>query len=193
MTLLVRHIPPCLSNEATNEFFEHFGAKTVRRIPGKMNLSAFVEFKDKESAETALKVLNHFKLLDKTLLAEFAKERKGGLLEKQPYPIARNLGVSYPSPPFLEYRYPPPNRTILDNIQHAMAGVPIFYQQVLHLMNKMNLPTPFEHDLPSVPISDSHHKRKREKIDLSSDESEVFSDEEADEQERKKKEISSTN
>ncbi|KAK2091570.1 RNA-binding region-containing protein 3 [Saguinus oedipus] len=39
--------------------------------------------------------------------------------------------------------YPPPSSTILANIVNALASVPKSYVQVLHLMNKMNLPTPF--------------------------------------------------
>ena len=31
----------------------------------------------------------------------------------------------------------------INNIAHALAGVPKFYNQVLHLMNRMNLPPPF--------------------------------------------------
>ncbi|RUP44256.1 hypothetical protein BC936DRAFT_149713, partial [Jimgerdemannia flammicorona] len=58
-------------------------------------------------------------------------------------PIAPNLGLTYPSNPHLCYRYPPPTPEILTNMMHAIAAVPRLYTQVLHLMNKMNLPPPF--------------------------------------------------
>jgi len=72
--------------------------------------SAFVEFEKRESAEKALSKLSRFKLLDKTLLVEFAKERDDGIIEKEAFPIARNLGINFPFPPYLEYKYPPPSK-----------------------------------------------------------------------------------
>ncbi|XP_055522026.1 RNA-binding region-containing protein 3, partial [Leucoraja erinacea] len=57
--------------------------------------------------------------------------------------IAPSLGLSYSTNPCLRYLYPPPTSIILANIANAMASVPKFYVQVLHLMNKMNLPSPF--------------------------------------------------
>lgn len=60
--------------------------------------------------------------------------------------------IKYPAPPTLRYRYPPPTVEILYNIMNAIAAVPKLYTQVLHLMNKMNLPPPFGPILPeSVP------------------------------------------
>ncbi|CAG8755235.1 16288_t:CDS:2, partial [Funneliformis caledonium] len=67
-------------------------------------------------------------------------------------PIAPSLGINYPAPPSLHYRYPPPTVEILYNIMNAIAAVPKLYTQVLHLMNKMNLPPPFGPILPeSIP------------------------------------------
>ncbi|KAL8129478.1 hypothetical protein V2J09_018633 [Rumex salicifolius] len=67
-------------------------------------------------------------------------------------PIAENLGVDYPFPPHLEYSYPPPDGNILTNIVNALIVVPRFYTQVLHLMNKMNIPAPFRMALPTPPL-----------------------------------------
>ncbi|CAA7404883.1 unnamed protein product [Spirodela intermedia] len=67
-------------------------------------------------------------------------------------PIAPRLGVDYPFPPYLEYEYPPPDGNILANIVNALIAVPRFYTQVLHLMNKMNIPAPFRMALPTPPI-----------------------------------------
>ncbi|XP_031743239.1 U11/U12 small nuclear ribonucleoprotein 65 kDa protein isoform X5 [Cucumis sativus] len=70
-------------------------------------------------------------------------------------PIAARLGVDYPFPPHLEYAYPPPDGNILTNIVNALIAVPRFYTQVLHLMNKMNIPAPFRLPLPTPPLPPS--------------------------------------
>ncbi|XAR64910.1 hypothetical protein NMG60_11008802 [Bertholletia excelsa] len=70
-------------------------------------------------------------------------------------PIAERLGVDYPFPPQLEYTYPPPDGNILTNIVNALIAVPRFYTQVLHLMNKMNIPAPFRMALPTPPLPPS--------------------------------------
>ncbi|RWR97664.1 RNA recognition motif domain-containing protein [Cinnamomum micranthum f. kanehirae] len=107
-------------------------------------------------------------------------------------PIAPRLGVDYQFPPHLEYANPPPDGNILTNIVNALIAVPRFYTQVLHLMNKMNIPAPFRMALPTPPLPPSqpappvppppppqaavrHHLE-----DLSSDESELESSEEDD-------------
>lgn len=70
-------------------------------------------------------------------------------------PIAPKLGINYPFPPHLEYAYPPPDANILANITNALMAVPPLYTQVLHLMNKMNLPPPFRMALPTPPLPSS--------------------------------------
>ncbi|KVH90700.1 Nucleotide-binding, alpha-beta plait [Cynara cardunculus var. scolymus] len=70
-------------------------------------------------------------------------------------PIAAKLGVEYPFPPHLVYAYPPPDGNILTNILNALIAVPRFYTQVLHLMNKMNIPAPFRAALPTPPLPPS--------------------------------------
>lgn len=110
-------------------------------------------------------------------------------------PIADRLGVDYPFPPHLEYAYPPPDGNILTNIVNSLIAVPRFYTQVLHLMNKMNIPAPFRMALPTPPLPPSEPAplpppppllsselaSKPPMADLSSDESEMeYSDEEID-------------
>ncbi|CAH9127474.1 unnamed protein product [Cuscuta epithymum] len=81
------------------------------------------------------------------------KERDGSSLSYlRNEPIAERLGVDYPFPPHLEYAYPPPDGHILTNIVNALIAVPRFYTQVLHLMNKMNIPAPFRTALPTPPL-----------------------------------------
>ncbi|XP_059463637.1 U11/U12 small nuclear ribonucleoprotein 65 kDa protein-like isoform X1 [Corylus avellana] len=102
-------------------------------------------------------------------------------------PIAPRLGVDYPFPPHLEYAYPPPDGNILTNIVNALIAVPRFYTQVLHLMNKMNIPAPFRMALPIPPLPPSLPApppppppvpAKLHLADLSSDESEMESSDE---------------
>ncbi|KAM7269202.1 hypothetical protein ACFE04_024699 [Oxalis oulophora] len=110
-------------------------------------------------------------------------------------PIAPKLGVDYPFPPYLEYAYPPIDGNIITNIVNALIAVPRFYTQVLHLMNKMNIPAPFRMALPTPPLPPSAPAPPQPPLpptapldvnpktaDLSSDESEMeYTDEEVDE------------
>lgn len=97
------------------------------------------------------------KITQKPLLTEAAQTRdaregsKSGCVHAAE-PIAEKLGVDYPFPPHLEYAYPPPDGNILTNIVNALIAVPRFYTQVLHLMNKMNIPAPFRMALPTPPL-----------------------------------------
>ncbi|CAM8953750.1 unnamed protein product [Rhodiola kirilowii] len=102
-------------------------------------------------------------------------------------PIAPRLGIEYPFPPHLEYAYPPPDGNILTNIVNALIAVPRFYTQVLHLMNKMNIPAPFRIALPTPPLPPSVPAPppppppavvEKPLADLSSDESEMESSDE---------------
>eukprot|EP00117_Sycon_ciliatum_P009065 scpid80803/ scgid0437/ RNA-binding protein 40; RNA-binding motif protein 40; RNA-binding region-containing protein 3 len=52
----------------------------------------------------------------------------------------------------VSYRYPPVSASIITNVAHTLACVPQFYTQVLHLMNKMNLPPPFGPVTPTPPV-----------------------------------------
>lgn len=89
-------------------------------------------------------------------------------------PALINFSVNHPFPPNLKYKYPPPTVSTLNNIMNVLASVPKFYEQVLHLMNKMNLPTPFENRI--LPGPDWIVKRKRRREDLESGESEIESE-----------------
>ncbi|KAJ8678633.1 hypothetical protein QAD02_014420 [Eretmocerus hayati] len=57
-----------------------------------------------------------------------------------------------PMPPYLKYKYPEPTREILLRIAVQLVKERAFYTQVLHLMNKMNLPPPFEDLEDEFPI-----------------------------------------
>ncbi|KAM6219071.1 RNA-binding region-containing protein 3 isoform 2-T2 [Rhynchocyon petersi] len=171
-TLLVRHLPAELTAEEKEDLLKYFGAQSVRVLSdkGRLKHTAFATFPNESTALKALTRLHQLKLLGHTLVVEFAKEqdpvhtlspshtekkkrsddsteddeekKKLGFLAIE-NGIAPNHGLTFPLNSCLKYMYPPPSSTILANIVNALASVPKFYVQVLHLMNKMNLPTPF--------------------------------------------------
>nr|XP_056700256.1 RNA-binding region-containing protein 3 [Euleptes europaea] len=172
-TLLVRHLPSALSSSEKEELLRHFGASSVRVLAdcGRLKHTAFATFANENVAAQALSRLHQLSLLGHTLVVEYAKEQdsvhalsQSSLSEKdkcleEPVKeekgkkelgclqvesgIAPSLGLTFPLSSCLKYLYPPPSNTILANIANALASVPKFYVQVLHLMNKMNLPPPF--------------------------------------------------
>ncbi|XP_077133497.1 RNA-binding region-containing protein 3-like [Ranitomeya variabilis] len=172
-TLLVRHLPAELSPEEQRQLLEKSGAESVRlcsgRTRGILRNVAFASYPNYYAAAKALSILHQLKVLGHTLIVEYAKEdclhlpdqpaysekrKSGEKADESKDPklpdqvtiergIAPNHGLVYPIRSSLKYLYPPPTSTILTNIAHAMLSVPKFYVQVLHLMNKMNLPAPF--------------------------------------------------
>ncbi|XP_041824586.1 RNA-binding region-containing protein 3 [Melanotaenia boesemani] len=171
-TLLVRHLPAELSQDEKEDLLKYFGAESVRVFSnrGRLKHAAFAAFRSKKLAAKALSRLHQLEILDQTLVVEFAKgqdditvlkdppvsdsgkqvkaeqktqERKQPNIPLIETGVAPNLGLKFQSNPTLKYLYPPPSNSILTNIMHALMSVPKFYVQVLHLMNKMNLPCPF--------------------------------------------------
>ncbi|XP_008278442.1 RNA-binding region-containing protein 3 [Stegastes partitus] len=190
-TLLVRHLPAELTQEEKEDLLKYFGAESVRVLSnrGRLKHAAFATFRSEKSAAKALSRIHQLEVLDQTLIAEFAKgqdhitvlkdppvsdsgaqvkgEQKKQEIKEPNIPlietgVAPSLGLKFQSNPTLKYLYPPPSNGILTNITHALIAVPKFYVQVLHLMNKMNLPCPFgpvtarpptfEHLPPAPPI-----------------------------------------
>lgn len=171
-TLLIRHLPSELSQDEKEDLLKYFGAESVRVFPntGRMKHAAFATFKSKRTAAKALTRLHQLEVLGHTLVAEFAKgqdhvtvlkdpplpdsnqnKKEGQKKQETKLPkiplidtgVAPSLGLKFQPNPTLKYLYPPPSSSILTNITHALISVPKFYVQVLHLMNKMNLPCPF--------------------------------------------------
>ncbi|XP_033156754.1 U11/U12 small nuclear ribonucleoprotein 65 kDa protein-like isoform X1 [Drosophila mauritiana] len=60
------------------------------------------------------------------------------------YACNNQCDFTQPPPPYLSYSYPPINGEILARIGQSLQTNPHFYNQVLHLMNRMNLEPPFE-------------------------------------------------
>uniref|UniRef100_A0A3Q3GIK8 RNA-binding region-containing protein 3 n=1 Tax=Kryptolebias marmoratus TaxID=37003 RepID=A0A3Q3GIK8_KRYMA len=169
-TLLVRHLPAELSQDEKEDLLKYFGAESVRVFSnwGRLKHAAFATFRSEKMAAKALSRLHQLEILNETLVVEFAKgqddvmvlkdppvsdghvkEEKKTQESKQPNiplietGVAPGQGLKFQSNPTLKYLYPSPSSSILANITHALLSVPKFYVQVLHLMNKMNLPCPF--------------------------------------------------
>uniref|UniRef100_A0A672FNJ3 RNA-binding region-containing protein 3 n=1 Tax=Salarias fasciatus TaxID=181472 RepID=A0A672FNJ3_SALFA len=165
-TLLVRHLPAELSVDEKEDLLKYFGAESVRVLStrGRLKHAAFATFRSANSAAKALSRLHQLEVLNQTLVVEFAKGQDHITALKDPADVkqaqkkaepkipniplidsgvAPSLGLKFQLNPTLKYLYPPPSNGILTNITHALISVPKFYVQVLHLMNKMNLPCPF--------------------------------------------------
>ncbi|XP_015929269.1 RNA-binding region-containing protein 3 [Parasteatoda tepidariorum] len=99
---------------------------------------------------------------------------------KQLHGVAPSLGLDYLPSPLLKYKYPAPTPTIIQNISHALASVPKFYTQVLHLMNKMNLPAPFGPLTPAPPLAPDLSKVPGGEDSLTVENMEVTSSEESE-------------
>ncbi|KFK43219.1 hypothetical protein AALP_AA1G096000 [Arabis alpina] len=173
---------------------------------GKLRNAAFVDFKNEAFASQAHRQLNGLRFLGKVLQVQRANKpnenkksrqveesmakgnafstvssnndnndsKSGQMISGEP--IAPKLGINYSFPPHLQYAYPPPDANILANITNALIAVPPLYTQVLHLMNKMNLPPPFRLALPTPPLPKAG-PQPTELEHQSSSESEMESDE----------------
>ncbi|RKP20681.1 hypothetical protein ROZALSC1DRAFT_27864, partial [Rozella allomycis CSF55] len=118
ITVLVKHIP---NVDSFSEICSSLGAIDIRLGSkfGKMRNSAFIDFPNTETVLKAQKVIP-------------------SLCPSSQFELARPL-----SDEKVYYRYPSINEQIAQNIVHALHKVPKLYVQVLHMMNKMNIPPPF--------------------------------------------------
>lgn len=208
-TLLVRHLPAELTYEDKEDLLKYFGALSVRVFSdkGRLKHTAFATFPNNSVATKALARLHQLTLCGHSLVVEFAKEHDHVQLLDQPSysekkkssddvdeeekeikepsrpsietGIAPSHGLTFPINSSLKYHYPPPTNTILSNIANTLASVPKFYVQVLHLMNKMNLPAPFGLSTTSPPVDPPLPEEEDYEMEVSSrEESEYESGEE---------------
>ena len=133
-------------------------------------------------------VLNKQTNVSKTEKEEEAESDKLKMFveQQESVGIAPKLNVFHEFPDHLAYQYPDPNIMILTNIANALATVPKFYTQVLHLMNKMNLPPPFAGATLTPPLPGDSVDCRDVAVDtadlegfFSSDESEIESESES--------------
>ncbi|KAF5269974.1 hypothetical protein FQR65_LT05773 [Abscondita terminalis] len=205
-TLRIKNLPKELSELEKEEFLRHFGATQVKILTShyKGKSTAYAKFSTKEAAKSVMLRLHQVSILNSRLCIEFAEQdlTENKLRQKEISNsetknrthfkkfinrlTAWNSTVSFsqPPPPHLKYEYPNPNRATINNIAHALASVPKFYTQVLHLMNRMNLPPPFS-DVPDPPQTSQrfnqamHTSQQVTKPKEDSSESELESDSES--------------
>ncbi|XP_030765864.1 RNA-binding region-containing protein 3-like [Sitophilus oryzae] len=175
-TLRIKHLPKELSDAQKEDFARHFGAIKAKVITSKAKSKSVVyaKFETEEIAKNVLLRLHQITVLNCILCVEYAEnDILHGVLENkkadlQDLPDQKffktfinkinafndTVGFHQPPPSHLKYNYPKANRPTINNIAHALATVPRFYIQVLHLMNKMNLPPPFA--MPNPPVRTIH-------------------------------------
>lgn len=151
----VKNFPQTFSASDKKSFMVHLGAIDVRIERD----FVIAEFKNESEAVKFVKSLHQKEILGRRLRVEYFTKQQETKSEPIPWEtpsvktcpdyvlkwlsINSDLDFNQPPPPYLRYKYPRPTREIIDSICVALESVPKFYTQVLHLMNKMNLPPPF--------------------------------------------------
>ncbi|XP_059058031.1 RNA-binding region-containing protein 3 [Achroia grisella] len=158
--LLIRHLPNFLSFQDKEQLLKHFGAEKVWETSAKRNY-IFASFSSAEKAKASLIRLHQLKIAQRRLVVEYSFEKE--LIKNDNQEIetsastkhlkdflrllnAWNPSVDFYQPPpvHLRYKYPDASTTTLINILYAICKHKPFYIQVLHLMNRMCLDTPFK-------------------------------------------------
>lgn len=179
-TLKIKNLPKELSDTQKEDFARHFGASKVKVITSRIKEKSIVyaKFDSEEFAKNVMFRLHQITVLNCRLCVEYAendilqgkpklkKIDETDINSKKSFKIFLNkltsfndtVGFHQPPPSHLKYLYPKANRATINNIAHALATIPRFYTQVLHLMNRMNLPPPFAVEQPPVrTITPSQH------------------------------------
>ncbi|EEB14343.1 conserved hypothetical protein [Pediculus humanus corporis] len=204
-TLLIKHLPNDFNDEEKEKFLKYFGAKEVKCISSKRKKYniAFARFESIDAAKSVIHRLHQINIFGNFLSVEYAKDNKINFANNESKIEAdnnenkenekyyqqfidkltswhSNVNFKQPVPCHLKYQYPAPDKQALTNILKMLITVPKFYTQVLHLMNKMNLPCPFGDDiLPNVKLDvDPFYNENKEKEVKTTSESEISSDEE---------------
>lgn len=168
-TIIVRHLPPQISKTKKEEFLKYFGAQYIKILTSKTDgrCIAYARFESQDFAEAVIQRLHQKELLGHRLTVELSPNDLDVNLMKctTPLPVSEcntdeakklqeaylkklnswstSLDLDQPPPHHLFYSYPDPKPHILLNIANALSSNQKFYYQVLHLMNRMNLPAPF--------------------------------------------------
>lgn len=162
--LCIGNFPESFSESDVKEFLSRFGIGSVEFLKRRRKLTAIVYSSEQVLTKCILSRLHQLKVLDKRLIVEYYEgsaeveivdgesETKNTSRVHSAQELSRFVKALHavhpvdfdqPPPPYLRYRYPRPTREIIDSICVALESVPKFYTQVLHLMNRMNLPPPF--------------------------------------------------
>lgn len=212
-TLRIKNLPKELTDAQKEDFIRHFGASKIKLITSRAKEKSvlYAKFDSNEVAKTVLFRLHQLTILNSRLCVEYAENdilQGKSQLKKVEEPDVSNkqyfksfvnklnafndsVGFYQPPPSHLKYVYPKANRATINNIAHALATIPRFYTQVLHLMNKMNLPPPFAMPDPRLepPVRQAKSQQVVQKpVEKQTQESESESELESDE-ENKSKEI----
>ncbi|XP_017757830.1 PREDICTED: RNA-binding protein 40 [Eufriesea mexicana] len=172
-TLRILHLPLELSDERRNELFKKYGAIRTRTLrPSRKYTITFAKFQSQEAATEALLRLHQLNVKGQYLTVEFARktistekvenysdndihtkeENKKESTNRSNFQAflqklnswTMNQVFTQPPPPNIQYKYSTPTKGTLIRIAIQLLKEPSFYTQVLHLMNRMNLPPPFE-------------------------------------------------
>ncbi|XP_050447207.1 RNA-binding region-containing protein 3 [Cataglyphis hispanica] len=172
-TLRILHLPAHLSDDRRDTLLQKYGAIKTKttRLSDKYTIT-FAKFSSQQMATEALMRLHQLNVRGQYLLVQYAKksiftELSEQDIQHEPPPSdeakvetanksnvqaflhklnnwTMNYEFSQPPPPNIKYKYVAPTKSILIRIAIQLLKEPAFYTQVLHLMNKMNLPPPFE-------------------------------------------------
>ncbi|XP_018340255.1 PREDICTED: RNA-binding protein 40 [Trachymyrmex septentrionalis] len=172
-TLRILHLPPQLSDERRDALLQRYGATKTKTIrPSSKYTVTFAKFLSQQLAAEALLRLHQLNVRGQYLSVEYAKKSIPTELSEQgiQHKISVNSNMkmetvsksdvqaflrklnnwtmnyefSQPPPPNIRYKYMMPTKSTVARIAIQLLTQPAFYTQVLHLMNKMNLPPPFE-------------------------------------------------
>ncbi|XP_071636866.1 RNA-binding region-containing protein 3 [Temnothorax longispinosus] len=213
-TLRILHLPPQLSDERRDELLQKYGATKTRTVrPFGRYTVTYAKFPSQQLASEALLRLHQLNVRGQYLTVEYAKRSVPAELSEQdierkaptssdvkPEAVSKshvqaflrklnNWTMSHEfsqsPPPNIRYKYLTPTRSTLIRIAVQLLTQPAFYTQVLHLMNKMNLPPPFEELDAEFPMlrevydmekyKDIFHERVDER-EMEEEESELESD-----------------
>lgn len=158
--LMIRHLPATLSLQEKEQLLKHFGAEKVWESSKKRNY-VFASFTNAEKAKASLMRLHQLEIAHRRLVVEYSSEKepvtkkqesdKSSSTTKYVQEFLKILNAWNPSvdfyqppPVHLSYKYPDATPKIFINIIHAMYTYKPFYTQIIHLMNKMCLETPFQ-------------------------------------------------
>lgn len=157
--LMIRHLPVTLSLQEKDQLLKHFGAEKVWETSKKRNY-VFASFSNAEKAKASLLRLHQLEIAHRRLVVEYSIEKepvtkkqendKSSSTTKYVQEFLKILNAWNPSvdfyqppPVHLNYKYPDVSPKTVINIVHTMFTYKPFYTQILHLMNKMSLETPF--------------------------------------------------
>lgn len=143
-----------MKHTAFATFASHDAAEKALRSMHQLDVlgrKLVVEFSNSQQRKNHPSQMDHYK--EPTVIAKNEEKKPKPVVapnEINMKRVAENVNsfasqwdVKYALDPRLEYMYPQPTVNILTNIANTLASVPKFYVQVLHLMNKLNLPAPF--------------------------------------------------